>query len=183
MYTDGDTVRFVTSTAGAINNPWGGNGMSTQRVNIYLRDGNSTITTPLLPGTNTSAAGAWKYAIVADGRYESSRFGGGVYGADLQRVGAVALDVDPAGKIVASVPASAFAGVDLRNAGYQVSMFSDAEDGEGIGSVRPFTVPTAHKALAAPHSSAPTAAPAGRANGPTLWSPGTPTPPTPTPST
>lgn len=137
VYTDGDTVRFVTSTAGAINNPWGGNGMSTQRVNIYLRDGASTATTPLLPGTNTSAAGAWKYAIVADGRYESSRFGGGVYGADLQRISPVALDVNPAGKIIASVPASAVAGVDLRNAGYQVSMFSDAEDGEGIGNVRP----------------------------------------------
>ena len=137
VYTDGDTVRFVTSTAGAINNPWGGKGMSTQRVNIYLRDGNSSATTPLLPGTNTAAAGAWKYAIVADGRYESSRFGGGVYGTDLQRVGAVALDVNPSGKIIASVPASAVAGVDLRNAGYQVSMFSDAEDGEGIGNVRP----------------------------------------------
>ena len=57
--------------------------MSTQRLNIYLSDGQSTTTTPLLPGTNTSAKGAWTYAIVADGRYDSSRFGSGVYGADL----------------------------------------------------------------------------------------------------
>ena len=137
VYRDGETVRFITSTAGAINNPWGGNGMSTQRLNIYLRDGNSTATTALLPGTNTSASGAWTYAIVADGRYATSRFGGGVYGADLQRAGDVTLDVDPAGKIIASVPASTLSGMDLSNAGYQVSMYSDAEDGEGIGNVRP----------------------------------------------
>jgi len=47
------------------------------------------------------------------------------------------LDVNPGGKIIASVPASALTGVDLSTAGYQVSMFSDAEDGEGIGNVRP----------------------------------------------
>lgn len=137
VYRDGDTVRFVTSTAGVINNPWGGNGMSTQRLNIYLRDGQSTTTTPLLPGTNTNVQGAWKYAIVADGRYDNSRYGSGVYAADEQKVGAISLDVNPAGKIIASVPASALAGVDLSTAGYQISMFSDAEDGEGIGNVRP----------------------------------------------
>ena len=96
-----------------------------------------TYTTPLLPGTNTSAKGAWTYAIVADGRYDSSRFGSGVYGSDQQKAGNVTLDVNPAGKIIASVPASALAGVDLSTAGYQVSMFSDAEDGEGIGNIRP----------------------------------------------
>lgn len=137
VYRDGDTVRFITSTAGPINNPWGGNGMSTQRLNIYVRDGRSADTTALLPGTNTSASGAWSHAIVADGRYPDSRFGGGVYGTDLERVANVTLEVDPAGKIIASVPASAFGDIDLRNAGYQVSMYSDAEDGEGIGNVRP----------------------------------------------
>jgi hypothetical protein len=137
VYRDGDTVRFVASTAGPINNPWGGNGMSTQRLNIYLSNGQSTAATQLLPGTNTSAEGAWTYAIVADGRYDSSRFGSGVYGADEQKAGNITLDVNPAGKIIASVPASALTGVDLSTAGYQVSMFSDAEDGEGIGNVRP----------------------------------------------
>lgn len=137
VYRDGDTVRFVASTAGPINNPWGGNGMSTQRLNIYLRDGQSTTTTPLLPGTNTNGQGAWRYAIVADGRYDNARFGSGVYGAEQQKVGSLTLDVIPAGKIIASVPASALTGVDLSTAGYQVSMFSDAEDGEGIGNVRP----------------------------------------------
>ena len=137
VYRDGDTVRFVASTAGPINNPWGGNGMSTQRLNIYLSDGQSTTVTPLLPGTNTSAKGAWTSAIVADGRYDNARFGSGVYGDDLQKIGNITLDVIPAGKIIASVPASALAGLDLATTTYQVSMFSDAEDGEGIGNVRP----------------------------------------------
>jgi len=137
VYRDGDTVRFVASTAGPINNPWGGNGMSTQRLNIYLSAGQSTTSTPLLPGTNTSAKGAWTYAIVADGRYDSSRFGSGVYRADEQKAGNVTLDVNPGGTIIASVPASSLTGVDLSTAGYQVSMFSDAEDGEGIGNIRP----------------------------------------------
>lgn len=137
VYRDGDTIRFVTSTEEAINNPWGGDGMSTQRLNIYLRDGRSSETTPLLPGTNMSAEGAWEYAIVADGRYESSRFGGGVYAPNQQRIGAVDLDVDPSGKIIASVPAALLADVDLQNVGYQVSMFSGAEEGEGVGNIRP----------------------------------------------
>lgn len=137
VYRDGETVRFVTTTAGRIANPWGGNGMSTQRLNIYLQDAAATGTTALLPGTNTSASGAWTHAIVADGRYPDARFGPGVYDADLERVGDVALEVDPAGVIVASVPASVLGDVDLATIGYQVSMYSDAEDGEGIGNVRP----------------------------------------------
>jgi hypothetical protein len=137
VYQDGQTVRFVASTAGPINNPWGGNGMSTQRLNIYLSSGQSTTTTPLLPGTNTSAKGAWTYAIVADGRYDTARFGSGVYGDNQRRVGDITLDVNPAGKIIASVPANTLNGLDLASAGYQVSMFSDAEDSEGIGNIRP----------------------------------------------
>lgn len=137
VYRDGDTIRFLTSTAGVINNPWGGNGMSTQRVNIYLSDRSSLTTSPLLPGTNTAAKGPWKYAIVADGRYDSSRFGSGVYTADLTRAADAQLQVIPSGKIISSIPASALAGIDLQQAGYQVSMYSDAEDGEGVGNVRP----------------------------------------------
>lgn len=137
VYRDGDLVRFVVATGGEIHNPWGGSGMSTQRVNIYVRDGSSTAVTPTLPGTNTFTEGAWTYAIVADGRYADAAFGGGVYDADHRRVGAVTLDVDPSGSIIATVPAAAFAGSDMAAPGYQVAMFSDAEDGEGVGNVRP----------------------------------------------
>jgi hypothetical protein len=137
VYRDGDTVRFVAATPGRINTPWGGNGMSTQRLNIYLSDRQSSTTTALLPGTNTSGAGAWNYAIVADGRYDTARFGSGIYDANQDKLGTITLNVDPAGKIIASVPAATLNGLDLATAGYQVSMFSDAEDGEGIGNVRP----------------------------------------------
>ena len=60
-----------------------------------------------------------------------------MYRADEQKAGNVTLDVNPGGTIIASGPASSLTGVDLSTAGYQVSMFSDAEDGEGIGNVRP----------------------------------------------
>ena len=135
VYRDGDLVRFVVATGGEIHNPWGGSGMSTQRVNIYVRDGSSTAVNPMLPGTNTSTEGAWTHAIVADGRYADAAFSGGVYDADHRRVGAVTLD--PSGSIVATVPAAVFGGSDLAATGYQVAMFSDAEDGEGVGNVRP----------------------------------------------
>ena len=35
------------------------------------------------------------------------------------------------------MPAAVFGGSDLAATGYQVAMFSDAEDGEGVGNVRP----------------------------------------------
>lgn len=135
VYRDGDLVRFVVAMGGEIHNPWGGSGMSTQRVNIYVRDGSSTAVNPMLPGTNTSTEGAWTHAIVADGRYADAAFSGGVYDADHRRVDAVTLD--PSGSIVATVPAAVFGGSDLAATGYQVAMFSDAEDGEGVGNVRP----------------------------------------------
>ena len=40
-------------------------------------------------------------------------------------------------QIVVTILASVFTGIDVGTAGYQVSMFSDADDGEGIGNVRP----------------------------------------------
>ena len=137
VYDDDGIVRFVTRVAGPVTNPWGGDGMSTQRLNVYLRDGASQQPTALLPGTNTAAAGAWSRVVVADGRYPDARFGAGVYDAALDRVGDVELQVDPAGVIIASLPASALGDVDLATAGYQVSMFSGAEESEGVGGVRP----------------------------------------------
>lgn len=85
-----------------------------------------------------NAAGAWSRAIVVDGRHETSTYGEGIYGPDLTRIGAAELQVLPTTRqIVVTIPASSFGGVDLAAAGYQVSMFSDADDGEGIGNVRP----------------------------------------------
>jgi len=138
VYQDGGDVRLVTTIQGAINNPWGGNGMSTQRLNIYVKGGADATSTPLLPGSNMNAAGAWSRAIVADGRHETSTYGEGVYGPDLAKVGAAQLQVLPTTRqIVVTIPAAVLGGVDLATAGYQVSIFSDADDGEGIGNIRP----------------------------------------------
>ncbi len=138
VYQDGGDVRLVTTIQGAINNPWGGNGMSTQRLNIYVKGGADATSTPLLPGSNMNAAGAWSRAIVADGRHQTSTYGEGVYGPDLAKVGAAQLQVLPTTRqIVVTIPAPVLGGVDLATAGYQVSIFSDADDGEGIGNIRP----------------------------------------------
>lgn len=134
VYAKGDTVNFVTKVAAPINNPWGGNGMSTQRVNIYLHaSGDSAATTPLLPGTNMSAAGAWSRVVVADGRN-----GEGVYGPDGSKVAEAPLTVvGGLGTIIVSVPKSALGAIDPSTATYQVSMFANAQNDEGIGNVRP----------------------------------------------
>lgn len=141
VYTDGSKVRFVTSVAGLISNPWGGNGMSTQRLNIYLKKSHSASqtaqTTALLPGTNTFAAGAWYRAIVADGRNDGSQYATGVYNPTLKRIASASLTVLPEGKIIVSVPQESLKPLDIRDCDYQVSLFSSSEDTEGVGNVRP----------------------------------------------
>ena len=146
MYSDGDVVRFATSVQTPITNPWGGNHMSTQRFHILLADtvhangaAEDGSPTPQLPGTNTFTRGPWRKAVVVDGRNDGARYGGGVYDAtpSMDRVADVSLDLIRRNTIVASAPRAAFADLDLGTAGYQVSVFSSAEDSEGIGNVRP----------------------------------------------
>lgn len=145
-YSDGDVIRFATSVQTPITNPWGGNHMSTQRFTILLSDAADAdgaagdgAPTPQLPGTNTFTRGAWRKAVVVDGRNDGARYGSGVYDADpdISCIADVSLDLIRRNTIVASVPRTAFADLDLGRAGYQVSVFSSAEDSEGIGNVRP----------------------------------------------
>ncbi len=139
-------MRFATSVQTPITNPWGGNHMSTQRFHILLADtvhangaAEDGSPTPQLPGTNTFTRGPWRKAVVVDGRNDGARYGGGVYDAtpSMDRVADVSLDLIRRNTIVASAPRAAFADLDLGTAGYQVSVFSSAEDSEGIGNVRP----------------------------------------------
>lgn len=138
VYTDGEKVRFVTTLASDIANPWGAHGMSTQRLNIYLRDAKRTDVAPtaLLEGTNTWAQGAWDLAIVGDGRNEGGELGPGLYDASSTRLGDVDLQVHGS-RIVLSVDASLLGGLDPAAAGYEVSLYSSAEAGESVGHVRP----------------------------------------------
>lgn len=146
VYSDGDTIRLVATMAGDVRNPWSANHMSTQRLNYYLSDpGNASgisagvgaSAVPLLPGTNTNSRGPWRYAIVIDGRNAASKYGPGVYDKNGTRLGPINLTVVGGRQIVASFDASLLAGFDYAKAGYQVSMFSSSEDGEGVGNVRP----------------------------------------------
>ncbi len=135
VYHDGDTIRMLTRVESPISNPWGGNGISTQRLNVYLRDpATSSDTTALLPGTNTFASGAWQYAVVTDGRYSN-----GVFTPDntAAPVSPAQIDVVRGNTIVTSVPASAFGTLDLSTAEYAIALYSSAEESEGIGNVRP----------------------------------------------
>ena len=132
-YDDGDSYNFVTILATDINNPWGGNGISTQQFDIYLRDGKATDdgVVPLRKGTQTYVKGAWKYAIIADGRYNP-----GVYAPDGTKVGD--LEISAVGKRIAViVKKSVLKDIEMKSAQYQVSLYSSAEGGEGVDNVRP----------------------------------------------
>jgi len=138
VYDAGDSYRFVTTIAGEITNPFGGQAISHQRVNVYLRgDGPASPGTadpaPALPGTNVDLAAAWDSVIVTDGRYAP-----GVYTPDGIRTAPVDLTAVPETRqVVTTVPKTALEGLDPTTAGYAVAMLGNAEDGEGIGNVRP----------------------------------------------
>ncbi|WP_455708913.1 hypothetical protein [Amycolatopsis thermoflava] len=96
--------------------PVGGDGMNMQRVNVLLRDPTQTATTAAgLPGTATTTAGTWQRAVVADGRYAETPLSLDVYDPALTKVSAAEMR---------GVPAT------------QVSIYFNAEPGEGTGLVR-----------------------------------------------
>ena len=133
VYTDGDDVVFVTGIHGEITNPWGGDQISHQRINVYLGDG-SGAGADALPGTNLATAADWSRVVVADGRYDSK----GVFAADGSKVGDVRLVAIPETRqIVAIVPRAALGGLDPAAASMGVAMFGNAEPGEGVGFIRP----------------------------------------------
>ena len=133
VYDAGDDYAFVSTIAGEVTNPWGGQAISHQRVNIYLGKGEGGAT-PGLPGTNINLEHAWDSVIVTDGRFD----GAGVYAPDGTRISAVSLLAVPeARQIVTRVPKAALGGLDPATARMSVAMFGNAEAGEGIGNVRP----------------------------------------------
>lgn len=133
VYEDGDSTVFVTSIDGPLTNPWGGDQISLQRVNIYLGQGTGD-RQAALPGTNLDTASPWQRVIVQDGRFDSA----GVYGPDGKKVADVELVALPEKKQVAAVvPKSALGTLDPAGASYGVAMFGNAEAGEGVGYVRP----------------------------------------------
>ena len=133
VYDRGDQVAVVTGIAGAIENPFGGDQISHQRVNVYLGDG-GTGAAPALPGTNLDTATPWDRVVVTDGRFDSA----GVFDAGGDKVGDVELVAIPETRqIVTLVDKADLGALDLQTASYGVAMFGNAEAGEGIGFIRP----------------------------------------------
>jgi hypothetical protein len=133
VYADGADVLFVARIAGEVLNPFGGDQISLQRLNVYLGtapDG----TQPALPGTNMDTAEPWQLAVVGDGRFDQA----GVYAPDGTKVAdAEMLAVPQTRQFAVVVPRSALGGLDPAAALYGTAMLGNAEEGEGIGFVRP----------------------------------------------
>jgi glucan 1,4-alpha-glucosidase len=133
VYTDGDDVLFVARIAGELLNPFGGDQISLQRLNVYLGsapDGSQ----PALPGTNMDTAEPWQAVVVGDGRFDQA----GVYAPDGGKVaGAQLLAVPQTRQIAVVVPQSALGAIDPATALYGTAMFGNAEAGEGVGFIRP----------------------------------------------
>ena len=132
VYDRGSTVAFVTSIRGDVTNPFGGDQISHQRIQVYL-GGGSGGTTPALPGTNMNTASGWSAVVVSDGRFDSA----GLFGPDGTKLADVTLLAIPETRqIVTVVPRGALP-LDPATARYGVAMFGNAEAGEGIGFIRP----------------------------------------------
>lgn len=133
VYEDGDNVVIATGIDGEITNPWGGDQISHQRINVYLGEGSGG-SAAALPGTNMATASGWTAVVVADGRYDSK----GVFAPDGSKIADVRLVAIPETRqIAAIVPKSVFDGRDPATTSYGVAMLGNAEPGEGIGYVRP----------------------------------------------
>lgn len=135
VYDDGANVNFVTTIAGEVLNPFGGNGISVQRLNVYVRTGTGTGTgaVPALPGVNADVADPWDYVVIGDGFDQL-----GVQDPSGAQVGSASiLTLAATRQIVVSVPRDTFGAADLGAAQYAVAMLSHGAGDEGIGSVRP----------------------------------------------
>lgn len=132
-FADDKTYEFVTDMAADVTNPWYGHGISTQQLNIYLRDGSATdnAVQPLRAGTNSYVHGVWKYVIVADGRFNP-----GVYTPEGKKIADVSIRTNGK-RIIVSIARDALNGMNLKTAQYQVSLYSSVESDAGIDNIRP----------------------------------------------
>lgn len=133
VHDDGRAYNFVTTIGGEVLNPWGGNQISVQRLNFYVRATGGSGPVPALPGTNAQLAAPYDRVITGDGFNDL-----GVQDAAGARVGGATLLALPGTRqIVVSVPKGAFGDLDLASAQFAVVMVSHGGDGEGVGHVRP----------------------------------------------
>ncbi len=135
VYRDSESVNFAVSIAGDITNPWGGDQMSVQRFDVYLRPGDAAggAAVPARTGTNADLAAPYSYVLTADGFNGSA-----VRDASGTVVASAELTAIPdTHQLVVSVPKDALSSVDLAGAHYALTMMSHAGDDEGAGGIRP----------------------------------------------
>ena len=132
VYDRGATIVFVTSIRGAVTNPFGGNQISHQRIQVYLSTGGGG-PTAALPGTNMNTASGWSAVLVTDGRFDSA----GLFAPNGTKLADVTLLAIPETRQIVTVVPRAALGLDPATARYGVAMFGNAEAGEGIGYIRP----------------------------------------------
>ena len=134
VYDDGNSINFVTTLAGEILNPWGGNQMSVQRVDIYVSTDAAGAAVAARPGTNANLAHPYDFVVGGSGFIQPA-----VRDAtDAVLANATLLVLPATHQIAMSVPKDVFDGVDLAGATYQVALMSHADpNGEGTGGIRP----------------------------------------------
>ncbi|NHC47543.1 glucan 1,4-alpha-glucosidase [Motilibacter aurantiacus] len=133
VFDDGTSYNFVTTIRGDIRNPWGGNSISVQRLNVYVRTGTGAGAVPALTGTNARLAAPYDVVVTGEGFSTptvQNAAGGVVATGSLQ-----ALPVTR--QIAVSIPKSAFGAAGLASASYAVAIMSRADAGEGAGNIRP----------------------------------------------
>ena len=137
VYRDGDSIRMVTGVQGAINNPWAGNGMSTQRLNIYLKDPSRCHDVDVAAAGNQHER---RRAVVAGHRRRRSPRDAPRRGVmrPTFRVGDATLQgCRPRRQIVVTIPASVFTGIDVGTAGTRSRCSATPTTAKPIGNVRP----------------------------------------------
>ncbi|THG31325.1 glucan 1,4-alpha-glucosidase [Glaciibacter flavus] len=134
VYDDGQSINLVTTIAGDIQNPWGGNQLSVQRLDIYVST--DAAGSPVAAQAGTNADLAHPYAFVIGGSGFITPTIKDASGAVLGNAGLLVLP--DTHQIALSVPKALFGSTDLAAAGYQVAMMSHADpNGEGVGGIRP----------------------------------------------
>ena len=133
VFINGTQAFFVAKIAGQVTNPFGGDHISLQHLNVYLGSSNGN-PVPALPGTNLNVATPWNVAIVGDGRFSAA----GAYVTDASELASATLITVPqTHQIAVGIPLSALNGLDLTTAYYGTAMFDNCQSNEGIGFVRP----------------------------------------------
>jgi hypothetical protein len=133
VFINGPEAYFVARIRGEVTNPFGGDPISLQRLNVYL-GASSGNPVPALPGTNMNVATPWSVVIVGDGRFNQA----GAYAPDgTELASATLIAVPQTHQIAVGIPLSALNGLDLTTTYYGIAMFDNCQANEGIGYVRP----------------------------------------------